>query len=132
MTVCERGLASAVAMNDHAEPSIERVSPPPAGDVVVLEFAGELDLAVHARFASLVDEVVAESPRAVVADLTGSEFMDSTMLRELLRAHTALEEAGTTFVVAGSQPPVRRLLELTGTDEMLTLADSREAALSGL
>ncbi len=118
-------------MTEHAEPSIDRVSPPPADDVVVLAFAGELDLAVHARFAALVDEVVSESPRLVVADLTGSEFMDSTMLRELLRAHTSLKDAGSSLVVAGSQPPVRRLLELTGTDEMLALADSREAALAG-
>ncbi len=98
----------------------------------MLAFTGELDLAVHGRFAAVVDEVVAESPRAVVADLAGSEFMDSTMLRELLRAHSALQDAGSTLVVAGSQPPVRRLLELTGTDEMLALAESREAALAGL
>ena len=106
-------------MSEHAEPSIERASPPPAEDVVVLVFTGELDLAVHARFAGLV-----------VADLEGSEFMDSTMLRELLRAHTSLQEVGSTLVVAGPQPPVRRLLELTGTDEMLTLADTRDAALA--
>ena len=54
------------------------------------------------------------------------------MLRELLRAHSALADIGSTLVVAGSQPPVRRLLELTGTDEMLALADSREAALADL
>lgn len=119
-------------MPEHAEPSIERVTPPPAEGVVVLAFEGELDLAVHGRFASIVDEIVAESPRAVVADLTGSEFMDSTMLRELLRANTALQEIGSSLVVAGSQPPVRRLLELTGTDEMLALADSREDALARL
>lgn len=124
------GLGSALAMSDLTEPTIDRVSPPPAGDVVVLAFEGELDLAVHARFAALVDEVVAETPRLVVADLTGSEFMDSTMLRELLRAHTSLREAGSTLVVAGARPPVRRLLELTGTDEMLALAESREDALS--
>jgi anti-sigma B factor antagonist len=100
--------------------------------VVLIEFVGELDLAVHGRFHQLVDEIVAESPRAVVADLAGAGFMDSTMLRELLRAHSALQEIGSTLIVAAPQPPVRRLLELTGTDEMLTLAESREHALSGL
>jgi anti-sigma B factor antagonist len=119
-------------MPEHSEPTIERASPAPADGVVVLVFEGELDLAVHARFHELVDEIVAESPRAVVADLAGAGFMDSTMLRELLRAHTALQEIGSTLVVAGSQPPVRRLLELTGTDEMLALAGSREQALADL
>lgn len=119
-------------MSEPSEPTIERVQPPPAEGVVVLEFAGELDLAVHGRFHALVDEVVAEEPRAVVADLTGADFMDSTMLRELLRAHTTLGERGLAFVVAGPQPPVRRLLELTGTDEMLVVAESREQALAKL
>lgn len=116
-------------MSDVPAPSIERVSQAPAEGVIVLAFAGELDLAMHERFHALVDEVVAESPRLVVADLTEAEFMDSTMLRELLRAHTALTESGAQLVVAGSQPPVRRLLELTGTDDLLTLAETREQAL---
>lgn len=119
-------------MNESAEPTIERVEPSPVEGVVVLALAGELDLAIHGRFHALVDEVVAEEPRAVVADLAGAGFMDSTMLRELLRAHTTLGEKGLAFVVAGPQAPVRRLLELTGTDQMLTVAASREQALAGL
>lgn len=118
-------------MSDVPAPSIERVSPAPNDDVVVLAFAGELDLAMHERFHALVDEVVAENPRLVVADLSEAEFMDSTMLRELLRAHSSLTEAGARLVVAGSQAPVRRLLELTGTDDLLTLAQTREQALQG-
>jgi anti-anti-sigma factor len=118
-------------MAEIPEPSIERVEPPAGDGVVVLAFAGELDLAMHERFHALVDEVVGESPRLVVADLSEAEFMDSTMLRELLRAHSSLEDAGAKLVVAGPQPPVRRLLELTGTDDLLTLAETREQALQG-
>jgi anti-sigma B factor antagonist len=113
------------------EPTVERVTPPPAEGVVVLALGGELDLAMHERFHGLVDEVIAESPRLVVVDLTAAEFMDSTMLRELLRAHTALTDSGARLVVVDPQPPVRRLFELTGTDELLTLAGSREQALTG-
>ncbi|MEA2125411.1 MAG: anti-sigma factor antagonist [Solirubrobacteraceae bacterium] len=113
------------------EPSIERVSPPPADGVVVLALGGELDLAMHEQFHGLVDEVIAEQPRLVVADLTAAEFMDSTMLRELLRAHASLEEAGSRLVVVDPQPPVRRLFELTGTDDLLSLVGSREQALDG-
>jgi len=112
------------------EPRIERVAPPSGERRVVLELAGELDLAVHARFHALVDEVVAEAPRLVVADVAGVGFIDSTMLRELLRAHRTLQDAGARLVIAGAQPPVRRLLELTGTDGVLALADSRDQALS--
>jgi anti-sigma B factor antagonist len=119
-------------MSEVTEPSIERVVPPPEPGVVVLAFAGELDLAMHGRFHDLVDEIVAEQPRLVVADLAEAGFMDSTMLRELLRAHSALQEAGAQLIVAAPQPPILRLLELTGTDAVLNVADTREAALAGV
>jgi anti-anti-sigma factor len=117
-------------MSHVAEPRLERVVPPPRDGVAVLHLAGELDLAVHERFQQLVDEAVADAPQLVIADVAEVEFMDSTMLREVLRAHRTLEEAGARFVLAGAQPAVTRLLELTGTDEVLELADSRAAALS--
>ncbi len=117
-------------MSDIPEPTIERVDDGGEG-VAVLEFTGELDLAMHEPLRALVDAVVAEVPRLVVADLTAAEFMDSTMLRELLRAHSALGEAGSRLVIAGPQAPVRRLLELTGTDDLLTVVETREQALSG-
>jgi anti-anti-sigma factor len=119
-------------MAELPEPIVARITPGPADGVVLLELSGELDLAMHPTFHELVDEVVGESPRLVVADLTSAEFMDSTMLRELLRAHSALEEAGSKLTVVGPQPPVRRLLELTGTDELLTLVDTRDQALAGV
>jgi anti-anti-sigma factor len=117
-------------MGDVSEPRLERAEPPPREGVAVLELGGELDLAVHDRFRELVDEVVADRPQLVVADVSEVEFMDSTMLREVLRAHRTLDEGGSRLVVAGAQPAVRRLLELTGTHEVLTLADTRADALS--
>ena len=117
-------------MTAPSEPRIEKVDPAPREGVAILELAGELDLAVHARFRALAEELVAEAPAVVVADVSEVEFMDSTMLREVLRCHRELDEAGSRLVVAGAQPPVRRLLELTGTDEVLALADTREDALT--
>ncbi len=117
-------------MGDVTEPRLERVEPPPRDGVEVLELAGELDLAVHDRFRDLVDAGVEAKPSLVVADVAEVEFMDSTMLREVLRAHRTLEDAGGRFVVAGAQPAVTRLLELTGTPEVRSLAGSRDEALS--
>ena len=118
-------------MSQAPEIRIDRIDPPPRHGTVLLELAGELDLAVSPRFHALVDEVVTEAPEMVVADVSGVGFMDSTMLRDLLRAHRALAEAGSRLVVAGAQAPVQRLLELTGTNEVFVLAGSREAALAG-
>src|SRR4051794_17312246 len=117
-----------MASQDVSEPRLERVAGP-GDDVVVLDLAGELDLAVSGRFRTLVDAVTADQPGLVVADVSEVGFMDSTMLRELLRAHRELDGQGARFVVAGAHATVRRLLDLTGTAEVFTLADSRDDAL---
>lgn len=111
------------------EPRVARAEVPEEG-VIVLDLAGELDLAVSPRLRELVDEAAGERPRLVVADVSEVGFMDSTVLREFLRAHREVEEAGGRLVVAGAQPTVRRLLELTGTSGLFALADSRASALA--
>lgn len=116
-------------MSNASQIRLERADAPPEG-VVVLELAGELDLVVSKRLRTLIDGAVAESPRLVVADIAEVSFMDSTMLRELLRAHRTLEEKGSRLVVAAAQAPVQRLLELTGTDELFTLVASRAQGLA--
>jgi anti-anti-sigma factor len=113
---------------DAQQPRLERA--PDAGPgAVVLELAGELDLAVGPRLRSLVDEAAAERPQLMVIDVTEVAFMDSSVLREFLRAHREVVAGGGRLVVAGAQPTVRRLLELTGTSELFSLAESRGAAL---
>jgi anti-sigma B factor antagonist len=118
-----------MSMPEAREPRLQRV-PGPGEGVVVLDLAGELDLAVSARFRELVDGVAADAPSLVVADLQEVGFMDSTMLRELLRAHREVGGAGGRFVLAAAQPSVQRLLELTGTADVFDVAASRDAALA--
>lgn len=115
-------------MSDAPAIRLERAAAPEG--VVLLDLAGEFDLAVSERFHALIDAAVAERPRLVVADISEVSFMDSTMLRELLRAHRALEDEGARLVVAAAQPPVQRLLELTGTDALFVLASNRAEALA--
>src|SRR3954447_8382161 len=118
-----------MSMPEAREPRLQRLAGPGEG-VVVLDLAGELDLAVSARFRELVDGVAADAPALVVADLEEVGFMDSTMLRELLRAHREVGGAGGRFVLAAAQPTVQRLLELTGTADVFDVAASRDAALA--
>lgn len=106
---------------------MERVEGPPG--VVVLVMAGEIDLATSGRFRAVVDETLAEG-NSLVADMAEVAFMDSTMLRELLRAHRDLEGAGRRFVIADPQAPVRRLLDLTGTARLFVATGTRAEALS--
>ena len=95
--------------------------------VTLLELSGELDIAATSVVRSHVDE--AAGRRGVVLDLTGATFVDSSMLKELLRASAELARYETQLVLAGIPPAVRRVLDLTRTADLFTLAEDRDAAL---
>lgn len=120
------------------EPKREGFAPPPAfaieevaaGEgVLLLALAGELDLATSEHFRRHVEHGRARGAHTVVVDLAEVSFVDSTMLRELLRAHNQTRDAGGRFVLADLQPAVLRLLDLTGTTDVFEVAESRQAAL---
>ena len=96
--------------------------------VALIELSGELDIAATSVVRSHVDE--AAGRRGIVLDLSGATFVDSSMLKELLRANAELDRYGTRLVLAGTAPAVRRVLELTRTTAMFTIADDRRAALA--
>ncbi len=64
-----------------------------------------------------------KSASLVIVDLRQLEFMDSTGLSVLVRAHQRAVESGKRFAVVKGPQQVQRLLTLTGVAERLTLAD---------
>ncbi len=68
-----------------------------------------------------------ESVSAVELDLSRLTFMDSTGLRAVLRAQELCAEHGYDFLVIPGSGQVQRLLELTGTTDVLPLADAHPA-----
>jgi anti-sigma B factor antagonist len=107
---------------------LERVDGPDGIEIIALK--GELDLAATPVVRASVDG--AAGARAVVIDIAGATFVDSSMLKELLRASSELARYDTRLVLAGTPPAVRRLLDLTRTAQLFALADDRAAALAQL
>jgi stage II sporulation protein AA (anti-sigma F factor antagonist) len=103
--------------------------PAPEG-VLLLRLEGELDVATTPRFRTEVQRALEAGTKAVIVDLEEVTFMDSSMLKELLRAHSQLSHRGGLLVLAAVQSAVQRLLELTRTSELLHLAATREEALA--
>jgi anti-anti-sigma factor len=68
-----------------------------------------------------------EGVSAVELDLSRLTFMDSTGLRAVLRAQELCAEHGYDFLVIPGSGQVQRLLELTGTTDVLPLADAHPA-----
>ena len=117
----------------HVEGGVEpigafTVEPRPAHDGIhVAALTGELDIAATAAVREQVDG--AAGRRGLVLDLSGATFLDSSMLKELLRAGSELDRYGTRLVLAGVTPQVRRVFELTRTMELFTVAGDPDAAV---
>ena len=94
----------------------------------LVTIAGELDLATVGQVrAVLGSEAVARSD-AVVVDLTGVTFMDSTGLSALLIFERDLSVRRRRLAIACPEGPARLLLDVTGVAEQLPLYPSLEEA----
>jgi anti-anti-sigma factor len=102
----------------------------PGEAVTVLALSGELDLAAAPRLRTSMDEVTAG--QALVIDFSEATFIDSAVLKELLRARAELSARDVRLVLAGVPPPVRRLLDLTRTSELFEDAPDAETAIKRL
>jgi anti-anti-sigma factor len=80
---------------------------------------GEIDLATTPQ----VQKAVARYKSRVVLDLRKVEFIDSTGIRMLIQEKKRLVAAGSDLRLLVN-PTVRRLVELTGVDEILQMDES--------
>jgi anti-anti-sigma factor len=98
-----------------------------AAGVIALE--GELDLAAAPELRKRFDDFDGET---LVLDFARATFIDSAVLKELLRGREELASRGTRLVLAGVPAPIRRLLDLTRTSELFEDAPDLDAALKRL
>ena len=85
---------------------------------------GEVDLATASRLRILLEGADQEITREVVLDLSEVTYMDCAGLPPMLAARARL---GDRFWLRGLQPPVTRLLQLTGLDEAFAILPHDDA-----
>jgi anti-sigma B factor antagonist len=84
------------------------------GDVVRASVAGELDGASAARLQRSLSAVIAVSAGAVVLDMSGVSFIDSTGLRVLVVLQRRLSAQRRPLTLGDVSAQTRRLLEISG------------------
>jgi anti-sigma B factor antagonist len=94
------------------------------GDRTVLLLHGELDLATIDRVRTRLEALEAGGT-AVVLDLEGLSFMDSTGIRLVLQAAQDAERTGWDFSLTRGSYAVRRVFEAAGLDDRLPFASAR-------
>jgi len=90
-----------------------------AGSVVTL--AGEADLSTVAVLRQALSAQIDGGARHVTVDLSRLRFADSSALHALAVAGLAIEETGGRMELLRPQPPVARVLALSGLDQVLTI-----------
>jgi anti-sigma B factor antagonist len=107
-----------------------RVTVKPLEDASLIRAAGEIDLNTVGALRCELDAARMEAV-TVVLDLSGVTFIDSSGLHLLLRASHSSARSDWAFFVVRPSESVLRLIELSGTADLLTLVDpTAERALA--
>jgi anti-sigma B factor antagonist len=93
---------------------------------------GEVDLAAATELELALDSAIRESRGDFVLDLCELELLDSTGLRQILRARAWLAREERALAVVCPPGPVRRLFEHAGIADLLFLYDTPEEAAAAL
>jgi anti-anti-sigma factor len=101
-----------------------RVEARSQGQAQILAVSGELDLAAAASLEEEFDRVLEAGSPVIVVDLKELDFIDSTGLSVLVRAHQRAQQSGLELGLVNPGAQVERLLSLTGLAQRLTLSDS--------
>jgi anti-sigma B factor antagonist len=113
--------------DDLASVSIEDL-----GAVVVVRMSGEIDGSTADLVGEPLFSCLETAPSAVVVDLTNLQFMGSTGLNILVRAHeTALSRAIALRIVASTRA-VLHTVEISGLDTYLPMSRSVPEALTSI
>jgi len=98
---------------------------------VVLAVTGALDIQTAGDFTERLRAVLAESPRAVVVDMTDLDFLASAGMAALVEG-TRIASDGTRLVVVADGPATSRPLTITGLTELIALYPTLDDAVTGL
>jgi stage II sporulation protein AA (anti-sigma F factor antagonist) len=101
--------------------------------VLVVRFSGELDhhTADHVRM-KLDEAINTRQTEHIVLSLKDLLFMDSSGIGVILGRYKLIKSKGGKMAVCDVNPPVYRLLEMSGMLKIMPIYENESDALSGL
>jgi anti-sigma B factor antagonist len=103
-----------------------------AGDGhVVVALCGDLDVTGTADAEAAITVLMARG-QSLIIDMSALDFLDCSALGALLRVQALARRGGGDVVLVAPQPLVRRLLALTGNDEVFWVHASVATAVAGI
>lgn len=100
----------------------------PGRGCTVVRVAGELDLPSAPDLRAGLRQAVESGGDTIVLDLAGVRFIDSSGLGTIVLIYKELQLRAGRLCLAGVQPFVLKVFELTSVDRLVGIDDSVEAA----
>lgn len=102
------------------------------GDVVIVDFAGRLVTGVADEvLTAVVDELLNDSYRSILLNLSEVDSIDSMGLGQLVQCHRNAERAGASVRLLKPKDRVRKSLHVTRLLPIFTIYESEAEALAG-
>ncbi|MFF5536371.1 STAS domain-containing protein [Streptomyces cinerochromogenes] len=92
---------------------------PLSTDRHLVTVVGDLDLHTASRLADALQPLVLTGGHSVLVDLSDVTFLDSTGLTCLIAVYRTARSTGARVALIAPSARVRRMLALTGTDQVL-------------
>ena len=103
-----------------------------SGRTAVVVGAGEIDVTNADGLREALLAALNSDAAGLVADLTGTTFLDSAGVTALVRASRRAADTGATFRLAATSLPVLRVLSLVGIDRLIEVHPSVAEAVASL
>lgn len=100
------------------------ISVSPGPGYLVVSVAGEIDTVTASQFREQLASVITCGARRVVVDLARVTFMDSAGIGVLTATHRVLAVQQGSLAVVSPSPAVRRVLSLSGLDQVILVTSS--------
>ena len=100
------------------------------GEAHVVELQGEIHVTTAPRLAEHLTEAIESGKTAIVLDMSGVEFIDSTGLSVLLNALRLAGQHQGRLVLVCTNRTVLRLFQITGLEGTFDFFDDRAEAIA--
>jgi len=102
----------------------------PEKEIVLARVEGELDMQAAPGFRETIDAAV-DSYRAkrLLLDFKNVTFIDSSGLGAILGRYKKLAQNNGRLVIAGARPQIKRVLELSGVLQIISLFETEARAM---
>lgn len=98
-------------------------------NTLITEISGELDHHSAAKIRSEIDAAISEETKNIILDLTNLTFMDSSGIGMIMGRYKKIQHHSGKLIIVAPKPQVKRILEMSGLLNIITIEASIRQAL---